>query len=166
MQVTNREHDSLCLERNLLKLLVRLDYIRFYHLRGYDRLNAPASFIKQIEQNSGTTFYDAQIAMARLQIGDDGFWHQSDVKIKKPSAFSGLDDSNLGMTEKQSTEEVQVAQFPPTTQAASQIVRQYEAGAPRSDYMVADTIAQHRLQDRTSIFDERWMGSEQEERDW
>ncbi|KAG8952526.1 hypothetical protein FRC00_006757, partial [Tulasnella sp. 408] len=142
-----------------------LDYIRFYHLRGYDRLNAPASFIKQIEQNSGTTFYEAQVAMSRLQIGDDGFWHQDDVKIKKPSAFSGLDDSNLGMTEKQSTEEVQVAQFPPTTQAANQIVRQYEAGAPRSDYMVADTIAQHRLQDRTSIFDERWMGSEQEERD-
>ncbi|KAG9042840.1 hypothetical protein FS837_010313 [Tulasnella sp. UAMH 9824] len=134
-----------------------LDYIRFYHLRGYDRLNAPASFIKQIEQNSGTTFYDAQIAMARLQIGDDGFWHQDDVKIKKPSAFSGLDDSNLGMTEKQSTEEVQVAQFPPTTQAANQIVRQYESGAPRSDWMVSDTIAQHRLLDRTSLFDESYI---------
>ncbi|KAG9018728.1 hypothetical protein FRB90_010196 [Tulasnella sp. 427] len=142
-----------------------LDYIRFYHLRGYDRINAPASFITEIERNSGVTFFDAQVAKARTLIGDDGFWFENFCQIKRPSAFSGLDDANLGMTEKQSTEEVQVSQYPPTTQAAREVVQRYESGAPRTDVMVADSIAQHRLQDRTSLLDERWMGNEQEERD-
>lgn len=143
-----------------------LDYIRFYHLRGYDRINAPASLITEMERNSGTSFFDAQVAQARLFIGDDGFWHQDDVKIKKPSAALGLDDQNLGLTEKQSAEAIVSVPFPPSTQVARETIARYESGAPRSDRRVADSVAQHRLQDQTNLLDEEWLGSEQEERDW
>lgn len=99
-------------------------------------------------------------------IGDDGFWHQDTVKIKKPSAFLGVDDNNLGMTEKGGQQEVESVQFPRSTALAESIVKRWESGAPRSDVMVSDSIAQHVLQDRTGLADETWMGTEQEERDW
>ncbi|KAG8990617.1 hypothetical protein FRB93_003164 [Tulasnella sp. JGI-2019a] len=142
-----------------------LDYIRFYHLRAYDRINAPAGFINQMEINTGVTFYEAQVAQARMWIGDDMFWHQDMVKIKKPSAFSGVDDENLGMTEKKTVAEVESVNFPKSTALAEGIVRRFESGAPRSDMMVSDSISHHMLQDTTRLEDEAWMGSEQEERD-
>ncbi|KAG8850840.1 hypothetical protein FRB96_009577 [Tulasnella sp. 330] len=141
-----------------------LDYIRFYHLRAYDRINAPLGFISQMEINTGVTFHEAQIAQARMWIGDDGFWHQDTVKIKRPSEFAGVDDNNLGMTEKKTVEEVESVNFPKSTALAQGIVQRFESGAPRSDVMVSDTISQHLLQDETQLQDEAWMGSEQEER--
>lgn len=38
----------------------RTEYIRWYNLRSYDRINAPRSFIKQMEERSGIEFYQAQ----------------------------------------------------------------------------------------------------------
>ncbi|KAG8962140.1 hypothetical protein FRC03_004555 [Tulasnella sp. 419] len=141
-----------------------LDYIRFYHLRSYDRINAPASFIKQMEQNSGVSFHEAQVALARCWIGDDGFWHQKTVKIKAP-AWEKPDQANLGTTEKSAVEEIAEVNFPPSTQAAYDIVKQFESGAPRGDEDVSDSIAQHLLEDVTDLRDERWLGTEQEEKD-
>ncbi|KAG8908268.1 hypothetical protein FRB99_007801 [Tulasnella sp. 403] len=142
-----------------------LDYIRFYHLRVYDRINAPGSLISQMEQQSGVSFFDAQVGLARYFIGDDGFWHQEQVKIKRPSAALGLDDTSLGMTEKHSTEEVQSVDFPPSLDAAKSIIRKWESGATRGDAEVSDTVGQHKLMDSTRLEDEMWLGSEQEERD-
>ncbi|KAJ7787434.1 hypothetical protein B0H14DRAFT_2399439, partial [Mycena olivaceomarginata] len=49
-----------------------LDFIRFYHLRSYDRINAPLStYIQQIENQSGVKHHEAQIALARQWIGND-----------------------------------------------------------------------------------------------
>ncbi|KAG1859113.1 hypothetical protein C8R48DRAFT_774924 [Suillus tomentosus] len=43
-----------------------MDYIRFYHLRSYDRINAPQkTLISQMEENSGVSFYEAQVTLAR-----------------------------------------------------------------------------------------------------
>jgi len=156
----------------LIHLLFSLDYIRFYHLRSYDRLNAPASFIQQMEQRSQVKFHEAQVALARTWIGDDGFWHQSKVKIKTPAAETGevtLDENNLGMTEKKSTvETVAEVDFPTSTADAYATIKRFEAGAQglRNDDPVSDSVAQHLLQDATDLRDERWLGTEQEERDW
>ena len=46
------------------------DYVRWYHLRAYDRINGPyKSFIKQMEEKTGILFHQAQVALARKWIG-------------------------------------------------------------------------------------------------
>lgn len=145
-----------------------MDYIRFYHLRAYDRINAPINtFIKQMEETSNTTFHQAQIAQARLWIGDDGFWHQEKVQIKAPEPNAGLDQEGMGVTEKgkEAQKTVEAVDMPATTDEAREIVKRFEAGAARGDEGVADTVGQHALMDGTGLKDERWLGTEQEERD-
>ncbi|CUA74327.1 Phospholipase D p2 [Rhizoctonia solani] len=143
------------------------DYIRFYHLRTYDRINSPASFIREMEQNSGQTFHQAQVAQARLWIGDDGYWHQETVQIRAPEPSAGMDSSGMGVTEKgkEAQKTVEAVSMPATTQEAEDIVSRFQNGATRGDEGVADTVGQHALMDRTRLSDEQWLGSEQEERD-
>ncbi|KAF8752827.1 phospholipase [Rhizoctonia solani] len=144
-----------------------MHYIRFYHLRTYDRINSPASFIREMEQNSGVTFHQAQVAQARLWIGDDGFWHQEKVQIRAPEPTAGLDNSGMGLTEKgkETQKTVEAVDMPATTQEAEEIISRFQNGAPRGDEDVADTVGQHSLADQTKLTDEQWLGSEQEERD-
>ena len=53
-------------------MLSSLSYIRFYHLRAYDRINAPMeSYIKKAEESSGVGFHDALVAMARQWTGEN-----------------------------------------------------------------------------------------------
>jgi phospholipase D1/2 len=47
--------------------LYRDDYISFYHLRVYDRINGPKSWIQDVETKTGVTFQQAQLAL-------DGVW--------------------------------------------------------------------------------------------
>ncbi|KAG8894094.1 hypothetical protein FRB99_001525, partial [Tulasnella sp. 403] len=142
------------------------DYIRFYHLRSYDRINGPASFINEMAQNSGVSFFQAQIAQARLFIGDDGQWHQDTIKINTPAVVRSPDDvKDLGTTDKNKTEVVEEVKFPPSSSEAAHTVRQFQGGASRSDDDVSDSVAQHKMEDSTGLRDEQWLGSEQEERD-
>lgn len=73
------------------------EYIRWYNLRSYDRINAPSSFLKEMEKRvsrdasslflrifpeplsdprsclfqSGVSYHDAQVALAREWVGTD-----------------------------------------------------------------------------------------------
>ncbi|KAG9077310.1 hypothetical protein FRC06_008986, partial [Ceratobasidium sp. 370] len=134
----------------------RTDYIRFYHLRAYDRINSPSSFIKQMEENSNVTFHQAQIAQARLWIGDDGFWHQERVSIRAPAPGAGLGDAGVDVArkEKWAQKTAEEVDMPPTTQMALEIVRRFESGAERGDEGISDTVGQHALMDQTTLVDE------------
>ncbi|KAJ7206672.1 hypothetical protein GGX14DRAFT_637817 [Mycena pura] len=124
-----------------------LDYIRFYHLRAYDRINAPpTTYIQEIEEKSGVKYHEAQIALACQWIGNDD---------------SGQKTVALSL----STETV-----PPILEsedAARLVIEHFEKAARevRRDEDVADNVAQHMLHDRTSLMEEKWLGSEQEELD-
>ncbi|KDN33847.1 hypothetical protein RSAG8_13066, partial [Rhizoctonia solani AG-8 WAC10335] len=141
------------------------DYIRFYHLRTYDRINSPASFIKEMERNSGVTYHEAQVAQARLWVGDDGYWHQETIQIHGPQPDFGTDLSETATTGKEAQTIVEAVAFPHSSQEAAETVRRFESGATRGDLGVADSVAQHALADRTELKDEKWYGTEQEERD-
>ncbi|KAH8091773.1 phospholipase D/nuclease [Cristinia sonorae] len=146
------------------------DYIRFYHLRAYDRINAPYnSFIKQMEENSGVKFQQAQVALARQWVGDiAGERDPSEVTIVLPSdsAFdnkavlqgSKKDESNQPKTE--------TIKLPASVEEAVDIIEQFERGAEslRSDRGVSDNVVQHMLHDRTGLLDENWLGTEEEEK--
>jgi len=41
------------------------DYINFYNLRSYDRINHDPARIKRMEEKSGVTWFQSQAALAR-----------------------------------------------------------------------------------------------------
>ncbi|KAJ7899585.1 hypothetical protein B0H14DRAFT_3423899 [Mycena olivaceomarginata] len=115
-----------------------LDFIRFYHLRSYDRINAPLCKSPLLSSH-----HEAQIALARQWIGNDSDGSQKEVTISLPvETKEGID-------------------------AARRVIEKFEAAAKavRGDEDVADNVAQHMLHDRTSLLEEKWLGSEQEELD-
>jgi phospholipase D1/2 len=144
-----------------------MDYIRFYHLRSYDRINAPYdSLISKMEANSGVKFHEAQVALARQWIGDQsdagGEPSIKEVSIKLPQPTKeGIVETQATVTK---TEKVPV---PASEEEARKTIERFEHGADsvRSDEEVADTVSQHMLADKTRLLDEKWLGTEQEERD-
>ncbi|KAF8884660.1 hypothetical protein BD779DRAFT_1536317 [Infundibulicybe gibba] len=140
-----------------------LDYIRFYHLRAYDRLNAPmSSLIKRMEDASGVKFHAAQVALTRQWIGDDPDTDQKDVAIALPQPTK----EGLLVTEKTPAKTERVP-IPASEEEARRIIEAFEHGADniRGDEDVADTVAQHMLNDSTSLLDEKWLGTPEEELD-
>lgn len=73
-------------------LIYSEDYVRWYHLRAYDRINGPyKSFIQKMEEKTGITFHQAQVALARKWIGKvDESWVQDTGKAF--SQFSRIAD--------------------------------------------------------------------------
>lgn len=142
-----------------------MDYIRFYHLRAYDRINAPAGFIGQIEQNSGVKFHEAQVAASRQLLSGDAFTHYSDTH--PPSVTVAIPQKTTeGVVETDKTAPLtETIPVPETDEAARAIVEKFEHGADnlRRDAAVADSVSQHLLDDSTTLLDEAWLGTEEEE---
>jgi len=139
-----------------------MDYIRFYHLRAYDRINGPAEFISQMEQNSGVTFREAEVALARQWIGDDSNGSQKEVTFTLPEATT----EGIVVSDKTPAKTVTVP-IPESEEAARQVIERFEDGADsiRGDDEVSDTVSQHMLQDSTNLLDEKWLGTKEEELD-
>jgi hypothetical protein len=61
---------SKCKRPCVLNVAPSTNYIQWYHLRSFDRINAPyESFIKKMEEKSGILFNKARVALARKFIG-------------------------------------------------------------------------------------------------
>ncbi|KDQ51771.1 hypothetical protein JAAARDRAFT_184790 [Jaapia argillacea MUCL 33604] len=142
-----------------------MDYIRFYHLRAYDRMNAPmGTFIHLMEQRSGVKFFQAQVALARQIVGDatDGFTAQKDVTIQIPLETSEAITITSGKTAIKS----ETVPLPQSEEEAKRVIEKFQSGAAglRLDDAVNDNVAQHMLCERTTLQQEVWLGSEEEER--
>ncbi|KAI0086021.1 phospholipase D/nuclease [Irpex rosettiformis] len=142
-----------------------MDYIRFYHLRAYDRINAPyQSFISQMEANSGIKFQQALVALSREWVGKapDGDAEQTSVTIVVPD--ESITTATIeGNKNKMKTE---TYPLPHSVEEAREIIERFQHGADglRSDEDVADNVVQHMLNDKTSLASEMWLGTEEEER--
>jgi phospholipase D1/2 len=140
-------------------------------LRTYDRINGPLSFIQEMEKNSSVPFFQAQVALSRQWLGNriDANEDKSvKINVIVPTANTG-DKKSLGATEGTKKEEAaKVTEYvlPDSEEEAKAKIAQFESGAPRSDQEVSDTIGQHVQFDRTALNAEKWLGTEQEERDW
>ncbi|KAF7358545.1 Phospholipase [Mycena venus] len=140
-----------------------LDYIRFYHLRSYDRINAPLStYINEIEQQGGVKYLQAQVALARQWIGNDEKTDQKDVTLNIPVETK----ESLVVSDK-TPQKTETYPIPESEDAARELIERFEAAAKavRGDEDVSDNVAQHMLCDRTGLLDEKWLGTEQEELD-
>lgn len=115
-----------------------------------------------MEQNSGVKFHEAQVALARKWIGNpsDGVKTQLKAYIKKP------DPTGEGVVVQNTKTQMEEVPFPATEEEAQQIIDKFEHGADsvRGDAEVADTVVQHMLRDQTSLLEEKWLGTEEEER--
>lgn len=62
------------------------EYISFWNLRSYDRINAPKGYIQKMEAASGVSFHEAQVALARVFVGGPKDEADDDevVYIEKP----------------------------------------------------------------------------------
>lgn len=114
-----------------------------------------------MEQRSGVTFHEAQIALAKQWVGVPETWSQPTVSIKKP------DETKEGIVIEDTSVKVEEVDFPATVEEAVATVEKFESGAVglRDDIHVSDSVAHHALMDSTSLLQEKWLGTEQEELD-
>ncbi|KAG5641745.1 hypothetical protein DXG03_004298 [Asterophora parasitica] len=136
------------------------DHIRFFHLRAYDRINAPmASFISKMEKKSGVTFHEAQVALSRQWIG-----HEPESTQEVTLTIPGPTTEGIVVSDK-TPRKTETVPIPESAEAARAIVERFEQGAAglRGDEEVSETVAQHMLNDRTGLMAEKWLGTPEEE---
>ncbi|KAI9435046.1 phospholipase D/nuclease [Lactarius indigo] len=140
------------------------DYIRFYHLRVYDRINAPMdTLIARMEASSGVKFNEAQVALARQWIGDS-----ADPDMPTEVTITLPEPTVEGIVLSDKTEvKKETYPLPRSYDEAVSVIKRFEHGADvlvgRRNEAVADTVGQHALQDQTNLASEEWLGSEEEE---
>lgn len=158
-----------------------LDYIRFFHLRSYDRINAPmgmfrtlqhslytqisaGTYIKQAEEKSGVTFHAAQVALAREWIGPQTLEELKTVTVKVAEPVT--DGLTAGSDKTDKPAKTEAVPVPQTVEEAREIIDRFESAAKeiRGDEGVSDTVSQHLLADSTGLLQEQWFGTDEEER--
>ncbi len=116
-----------------------------------------------MEDQSGVKFHEAQVAMAREWIGNpfEGVSTQQTVSIKVPE--ENVEGAVITKDTKTKSEDVPL---PQSDEEARLVVKRFEEGANglRGDEDVSDIVSQHMLSDKTSLLEETWLGTEDEER--
>ena len=117
-----------------------------------------------MEQNSSVKFSEAQVALARQWVAGDVLTSQREITLSLPREEGGSETNTEKGKEKDKITTIKVP-IPADREAARQVVVNFQNGAcgVRSDDPVADNVAQHRLQDKTSLLQETWLGTEEEE---
>ncbi|GJJ12954.1 hypothetical protein Clacol_007201 [Clathrus columnatus] len=137
-------------------------YIRFYHLRAYDRINAPMeSYIERMETQSGIKFSQAQAALSRIWMSDDSsppILPKNDLTGKEKRKWTKIlcRDRNSKEFEAMPRSVHHAKELIYTFQKAVDCVREYEH--------IADSVAHHAMRATTSLTDERWYGKSREEK--
>ena len=122
-----------------------------------------------MEEGAGVKFQQAMVALSRLWVGPVDSADKSQpqkVSIVVPEDADAPKKSSESSNSKASAK-VETFDLPLTEADAKFIIEKFEQGAQglRSDEGVADNVAQHMLRDKTSLGEERWLGTEEEERD-
>jgi phospholipase D1/2 len=89
------------------------------------------------------------------------------VKIKIPEPTKeGIVETSAKEDDEKKKPKIEEFAMPETEEEARDIIRRFEKGAEdlRGDEDVSDSVAQHALTDRTNLLDEKWLGTEEEER--
>ena len=120
--------------------------------------------MKKIEQRSGVTFHQVNVALGKLWVGHGGnIEDPKDATVAIPTGRMLEDQTTSGKKPEIKTE---TYPLPATVEEARDMIERWQEAARsiRDDENVADNVVQHMLHDRTSLLDERWAGTEDEER--
>lgn len=137
------------------------EYISFWNLRSFDRINTPWDIIKGMEERSGVTFHEAQVALARINIGERGDIADEDDVVYIEKAHNQKTESDD--TNKQGKTAQAAIPLPKTVEEAKAIIERFEAAAPQDDCLISDNICQNAHMSGRSVADEPWRGAEAEE---
>lgn len=120
--------------------------------------------MRQARHNSGVTFGQAQVALARQWVAGDMLTTQREIILSVPREEEVVTNIEKGK-EKKSMPTTFKVPIPVDDDAARCVVEKFQNGARgvRSDDPVADNVTQHRLEDKTSLLQEKWLGTEEEE---
>ena len=119
--------------------------------------------MKQIEERSGVTFHQVNVALGKLWVGQGGnIEDPKDATVAIPTGKMLADKSTSGKKPELKTE---TYPLPGSVEEARETIDRWRRAARelRDDDMVSDNVVQHMLHDRTSLQDEQWMGTEDEE---
>jgi phospholipase D1/2 len=113
-----------------------------------------------MEINSGVSFHEAEVALARQWIGSDSNSDQKTVTLTLPNVTT----EGIVVSQKTAPKTVTVP-IPATVEEARDIVARFEHGSDdiRGDEDVSDSVGHHALLDETRLQDELWMASREEE---
>jgi len=125
------------------------------------------TLIRQMEDNSGDKLLQAQVALARQWLAGDMLTQQKEVAVVIPQETKqGIVVQRPSEKDKEKEKEkVENIPIPTSEDEARNIIARFESGAPREDSGVSDSVSSHVLRDKTSLLDEGWYGTEQEELD-
>lgn len=109
------------------------------------------------------------VALARQWIGESRPSDPTNVTVILPTETLATDpilSSGKGSGKKKEEPKTETFALPTTVENAREIIATFENGAKglRSDELVSDNVVQHMLGDRTSLWDEKWLGTEDEEK--
>lgn len=124
--------------------------------------------MKEVEQRSGVSFYEAQVAQAREWIGEDSLGSSiRELKIFEVKGNVGAGLQMEGDTKKGDAK-VKTLPLPQDPQQAKRIVDRFENTAKDvlGNFRVSDNVGQHAMRAPGSLLQERWFGTEQEELNW
>lgn len=116
-----------------------------------------------MEENSGIKFQQAMVALARQWVGQDDVAPAENVTIVLPDESLGVTAQIDGQKNPLKTE---TYPLPHSVDDARMLIERFQHGADalRSDEDVSDNVVQHMLADRTSLLEEKWLGTEEEEK--
>ena len=130
--------------------------------------HASETYLRDVEKRSGVTFQEAQVAQAREWIGDgwsDGSTRELKIFEAKGNVGGGL---QLEGDAKKSDAKAKTFPLPQDRREAKRIVDSFENAAKDSlgGSHISDTVGQHAMKGTGPLSDERWAGTEEEERSW
>lgn len=130
-----------------------------------------------MEEKSGVKFQEAEVALARQWVGeafesavvtdDESKTNVAAVPMSTVSLAMPVESENVTVSVEGVKNELKATEFklPATVSEAKDIIEQFERGADglRGDENVSDNVNQHRMIDHTSLLEEKWLGTEEEE---
>jgi len=130
--------------------------------------HASETYLKDVEKRSGVTFQEAQVAQAREWIGDG--WSDGSTRELKIFEANGNIGGGLQMEgdAKKSDAKFKTFPLPQDRQEAKRTVDRFENAAKDSlaGSQVSDNVGHHAMKGTGSLWEERWFGTEEEERNW
>lgn len=141
------------------------DYITFYNLRNFDRINNDHDTLNRIEEETGISYYMTQAALARIYLGEgasnEELEKNKSVRFKLAQRGEGVVAGKMDLKARDGkTIEVPL---PKSLEEAHDQLRRWSAAAPRYDRQVVDSVTTQTLPG--GLHDLPWLGDEESERE-
>ncbi|KAG0151027.1 hypothetical protein CROQUDRAFT_713026 [Cronartium quercuum f. sp. fusiforme G11] len=140
------------------------DYISFYNLRNFDRINNEPVTLRDIESRTGISYYMTQAALARIYLGENASKEELEknkvVRFKLAQEGEGVETSKLNFKARDGkTIEVKL---PDSLEEARAQLMSWSAAAPGYDREIADSIVTQDVPG--GLKNLAWLGDEESER--